>query len=216
MKLKKIITMGLSAIMAVSAMSISAFACENEEDAVVSFLSSDGENYIYLSEEDIANGNNTVVGYDGITFEVVDLGSTEDTVWSDNIMKPLYDKDADYDFAVSYSKVPSSAISGYNKTLTGSFDIAASNAKYSNVLIKNSTNTKALMSVNPDSAFGGNVTFSLCSKNYAYGPLVNLNPVSKTTYGISATGLSNWNLYCFVKNQLSARASGTISISCYN
>lgn len=38
MKLRKIVTMGMATLMAVSAMSLSAFACENPEDAIISVL----------------------------------------------------------------------------------------------------------------------------------------------------------------------------------
>ena len=66
MKLRKIVTMGMATLMAVSAMSLSAFACENPEDAIISVLAPDGENRLYLSQEDIDNGITTVTGYQGI------------------------------------------------------------------------------------------------------------------------------------------------------
>ena len=47
MKLRKIVTMGMATLMAVSAMSLSAFACENPEDAIISVLAPDGENNYY-------------------------------------------------------------------------------------------------------------------------------------------------------------------------
>ena len=53
MNLRKIVTMGMATLMAVSAMSLSAFACENPEDAIISVLAPDGENRLYLSQEDI-------------------------------------------------------------------------------------------------------------------------------------------------------------------
>ena len=49
MKLRKIVTMGMATLMAVSAMSLSAFACENPEDAIISVLAPDGENRLYLT-----------------------------------------------------------------------------------------------------------------------------------------------------------------------
>ena len=66
MNLRKIVTMGMATLMAVSAMSLSAFACENPEDAIISVLAPDGENRLYLSQEDIDNGITTVTGYQGI------------------------------------------------------------------------------------------------------------------------------------------------------
>ena len=70
MKLRKIVTMGMATLMAVSAMSLSAFACENPEDAIISVLAPDGENRLYLSQEDIDNGITTVTGYQGIEVTV--------------------------------------------------------------------------------------------------------------------------------------------------
>lgn len=67
---KKITTLGLAAMMAVSATSVSAFAAE-ESDPLVASISHDGEAVVEVHESDLDNGEYSVV-YDGVTITVGD------------------------------------------------------------------------------------------------------------------------------------------------
>lgn len=205
-KFKKIIALGLTAVAAVSAMSISAFAVEeNHDDAVVSFLAADGVSRIYLTQEDIDSGNNSVVGYDGIVFEVEEV--------SNNEMSLYRSATESYDFTINRTNVPiSSYFSIESSSVLGSFNIAPLATKYSSSLFQNGSSTSVMLMVHPGMNLDKNVDFSLFLKGTPNRRIVTVTPGSTTT-SITATNMNSYTLYVEAVNGLDTNAVGTIELS---
>ena len=124
MKLRKIVTMGMATLMAVSAMSLSAFACENPEDAIISVLAPDGENRLYLSQEDIDNGITTVTGYQGIEVTVNPDNKIEifNSTVTPRILSSTYFKG---------TNIPTSSKSIEDGSYSGTFSVPAKSQRFS-------------------------------------------------------------------------------------
>ena len=199
MKLRKIVTMGMATLMAVSAMSLSAFACENPEDAIISVLAPDGENRLYLSQEDIDNGITTVTGYQGI----------EVTVNPDNRIEI-------FNSTVTPRILSSTYFKGTNiPTSSKSIEVPAKSQRFSTYLMLNRSNTKVLMEVEPNTNFNKKVEFSLCSKEVSTSPLITIEP-NANDQAISVSGIAkNSHLYAYIDNNLSSVAEGTLSFIGY-
>ena len=191
MKLRKIVTMGMATLMAVSAMSLSAFACENPEDAIISVLAPDGENRLYLSQEDIDNGITTVTGYQGIEVTVNPDNKIEifNSTVTPRILSSTYFKG---------TNIPTSSKSIEDGSYSGTF-----------------SNTKVLMEVEPNTNFNKKVEFSLCSKEVSTSPLITIEP-NANDQAISVSGIAkNSHLYAYIDNNLSSVAEGTLSFIGY-
>ena len=193
MKLRKIVTMGMATLMAVSAMSLSAFACENPEDAIISVLAPDGENRLYLSQEDIDNGITTVTGYQGIEVTVNPDNKIEifNSTVTPRILSSTYFKG---------TNIPTSSKSIEDGSYSGTFSVP---------------NTKVLMEVEPNTNFNKKVEFSLCSKEVSTSPLITIEP-NANDQAISVSGIAkNSHLYAYIDNNLSSVAEGTLSFIGY-
>ncbi len=203
---KKIVTMGIAAVMAVSAMSLSAFAEEeNHNDAVASFLAADGVSRIYLTQEDIDNGNNTVVGYNGIVFEVEEV--------SNNEMSLYRSATESYDFTINRTNVPvSSYFSIEASSVLGSFNIAPLATRYSSSLFQNGSSTSVMLMVHPSMNLDKNVDFSLFLKGTPDRRIVTVTPGSTTT-AVTAKNINSYTLYIEAVNGLDTNAVGTIELS---
>lgn len=209
MKVKKLISMGLAAIMAVSAMSISVFAAEeNHGGAVASFLAADGVSRIYLTQEDIDNGNNTVVGYDGIEFEVktIETDSSTPLFYAATVNNIV--------FKINRTNPPLSTgsyVSVEKTEVMGSFDIAPSADKYSSCLFKNGSSTNVSLVIHPGMNLDNNVDFLLYSRGTTDRKLVSIAPESTTTL-VTARNIKNYTLYVEAINGLYENAVGTVEL----
>ncbi|RGF93723.1 hypothetical protein DXA10_10010 [Firmicutes bacterium AM55-24TS] len=208
MKLRKIVTMGMATLMAVSAMSLSAFACENPEDAIISVLAPDGENRLYLSQEDIDNGITTVTGYQGIEVTVNPDNKIEifNSTVTPRILSSTYFKG---------TNIPTSSKSIEDGSYSGTFSVPAKSQRFSTYLMLNRSNTKVLMEVEPNTNFNKKVEFSLCSKEVSTSPLITIEP-NANDQAISVSGIAkNSHLYAYIDNNLSSVAEGTLSFIGY-
>lgn len=205
MKFKKVITMGVAAIMAVSAMSISAFACKNAEDAIVTAVAPDGETLIYLSEQDIESGNNTIEVVGGLT---VKFETGDDEIE----MKPpisLYTMYGGY----SRSNIPGTPSNLNDDTYSGDFSVGRGKTVYSDDLLQTSNENVLFEVTNPNRAFGGMVDFSFCTRQS--GRIFTLSPKEKHTTATVLPLTPVTQFYAEIHNKTVQTASGTLNMTTY-
>lgn len=200
---KRVITMGIAAVIAVSAMSISAFAAENSDNAVVSILAPDGKSMIYLSDKDIENGYNTVEGYNGITFKIEKSEPTTPLARASRASTSNFNN----------STAPTAIKSIDNGIFSGNFSVGSYATKYSRFALTNGNSRTVLMRVEPDSAFNNKVDFNIYLLDDI--KLLTLNPTDNLPYTITPTFPINSEFYVKIYNRLSKTASGYIELSAY-
>ena len=230
MKLKKIITMGLAAVMTVSAMSISAFAADSiPQGAVMSVTAPDGNGKIYLTREDVKNGKTSLKGYGGVVFTYIEDIAAEAAMAAAENNDLITSGDASVN-AISAStlyfnstNVPGlvSPINCYNSSASGNFTTPSSSQRFSDNAIYHGTNTSAVMTVKPTTSITyGDAYISLAAMNSSGVPIGvegTVYPSGTGTSGIVASGMSSGTyLYIYINNSMSSTIKGKITLSCAN